>query len=53
MPEEERMKGPVKIFEKVVDESYPNMGKDSLTQIQEAWRILYRINPRRNTPRLN
>ena len=27
------------------------MGKESLTQIQEAQRVPYRINPRRNTPR--
>ena len=27
------------------------MGKESLTQIQEAQRVPYKINPRRNTPR--
>ena len=27
------------------------MGKEPLTQIQEAQRVPYKINPRRNTPR--
>ena len=27
------------------------MGKESLTQIQEAQQVPYKINPRRNTPR--
>ena len=27
------------------------MGKEIVNQIQEAQRVLYRINPRRNTPR--
>ena len=27
------------------------MGKESLTQIQEAQRVSHKINPRRNTPR--
>ena len=27
------------------------MGKEIFNQVQEAQRVLYRINPRRNTPR--
>ena len=27
------------------------MGKETATQVQEAQRVPYRINPRRNTPR--
>ena len=46
-----REKGPEKIFEEIIAENLPNMGKESLTQIQEAQRVPYRINPRRNTPR--
>ena len=46
-----REKGPEKIFEEIIAENFPNMGKESLTQIQEAQRVPYRINPRRNTPR--
>ena len=32
-------------------ENFPNMGKEVVTQVQEAQRVPYRINPRRNTPR--
>ena len=50
MPEEEREKGTEKIFQEIVSEKLPNMGKEPLTQIQEA-RLPYKINPRRNTLR--
>ena len=39
-----------KTFEEVIAKNFPNMGKEPLTQIQEA-RVPYKINPRRNTPR--
>ena len=48
---EEREKGPEKIFEDIIVENFPNMGKDIATQVQEAQRVPYRINPGRNTPR--
>ena len=32
-------------------ENFPNMGKESLTQIQETQRVPCKINPRRKTPR--
>ena len=48
---EEREKGPKKIFEEIRVENVPNMGKEIATQVQEAQRVPYRINPRRNTPR--
>ena len=48
---EEREKGPEKIFEEIIDENFPNMGKEIATQVQEAQRVPYRINARRNTPR--
>ena len=35
----------------MIVENFPNMGKEIATQVQEAQRVLYRINPRRNTPR--
>ena len=34
--EEEREKGPEKIFEEIIDENFPNMGKEIVTQVQEA-----------------
>ena len=48
---EEREKGPEKIFEEITVENFPNMGKEIATQVQEAQRVPYRINPRRNTLR--
>ena len=32
-------------------ENFPNDGKEIVNQLQEVHRVLYRINPRRNTPR--
>ena len=47
---EERENGPEKIFEEIIAENFPNMGKEVVCQVQEA-RGPGRINPRRNTPR--
>ena len=48
---EEREKGPEKIFEEIIVENFPNMGKEIATQVKEAQRVLGRINPRGNMPR--
>ena len=48
---EKRGKGPEKLFEEIMVENFPNMGKEIVTQVQEAQRVPYRINPRRNMPR--
>ena len=47
---EEREKGPEKIYEEIIAEKFPNMGKEIVNQVQEA-QSPGRINPRRNTPR--
>ena len=49
--EEEKKKGTEKIFEEIIVENVPNMGKEIVNQVQEAQRVPYRINPRRNMPR--
>ena len=49
--EEEKKKGSEKIFEAIIVENFPNMGKEIATQVQEAQQVPYGINPRRNTPR--
>ena len=36
VPEEEREEGPEKIFEEIIVENFPNMGKEIATQVQEA-----------------
>ena len=47
----EREKGTEKIFREIIAKNLPNMWKEPLTQIQEAQRVPYKINPWRNTPR--
>ena len=49
--EEEKKQGTEKIFEEIVVENFPNMGKEIVSQVQEVQRVPYRINPRRNMPR--
>ena len=49
--EEEKEKASEKIFEEIIVENFPNTGKETATQVQEAQRVPYRINPRRNMPR--
>ena len=49
--EEEEKKGYEKIFKEIIVENFPNMEKEIVNQVQEAQRVPYRINPRRNTPR--
>ena len=52
VPEEaEKKKGYEKIFEEIIVENFPNMKKKIVSQLKEAQRVSYRINPRRNTPR--
>ena len=49
--EEEKKKETKKIFESIIDENFPNMGKEIVSQVKEGQRVPYRINPRRNIPR--
>ena len=50
--EEEKEKEYEKIFEEIIVENFPNMEKEIVSQVQEAQRIPYRINPRRNMTKL-
>ena len=34
--EEEKGKGPEKVFEEIIAENFPNMGKETVTQVQKA-----------------
>ena len=49
--EKEKKKGTEKIFEEIMVENFPNIGKERVNQVQETQRVSYRINPRRNMPR--
>ena len=46
-----KKKGSEKLFEEIIVENFPNMGKEIVYQVQEAQRVPFRINPRRNMPR--
>ena len=39
------------MFPEIIVENFPNMGKEIATQVQEAQRVPYRINAKRNTQR--
>ena len=49
--EEDKKKGNEKIFEEIIVENFPKMGKEIVTQVQETQRVPNRINPRQNTSR--
>ena len=52
VPEEEQKKNWYeKIFEEIMVKNFPNMEKEIVNQVQEAQRVPYMINSRRNTPR--
>ena len=40
-----------KFLKEIIVENFPNMEKEIVNQVQEAQRVPYRINPRRNMPR--
>ena len=44
-------KGYEKIFDEITVENLPSMEKEIVNQVQEAQRVPYRINPKRNMPR--
>jgi len=46
--EEEKKKGHEKIFEEIIVQNFPKMEKEIADQVQEAQRVLYRVNSRRN-----
>ena len=50
-PRRRREREPEKIFEEIIVENFPNIGKEIATQVQEVERVPGRINPRRNTLR--
>ena len=50
VPEEEEKKWYERIFEEIIIENLPNMEKEIVNEVQEAQRVPYRINPRRNPP---
>ena len=48
---EEREKGAENLSEEIIPENFPNLGKETDIQIQEAQRTSNKINKNRSTPR--
>ena len=46
VPKEEREKGEENIFEDIIAENFPNLGKETDIHIQEAQTVTNRINPK-------
>ena len=42
-----------KFFEEIIVENFPNIEKEIVNQVQEAQRVPYKINPKRNTSHTN
>ena len=53
LEEEEREKGIKSIFEEVIAENFPNLGKEIVSQTMEAHRSPNTRDPRMTTPRHN
>ena len=51
VPEEDKKKGHEKILEEITVETFPKIGKEIATKVQETQRVPNRINPRQNTLR--
>ena len=50
-PRRRREKEHEKIFEEIIAENFLNVGKETVTLVQEEQRVPARINPKRNTQR--
>jgi hypothetical protein len=47
--EDFQLKGPVNIFNKIMEENFPNLKKEMSMNIQEAYRIPNRLGQKRNS----
>ena len=50
VPEEERKKGTEGLFEQIIAENFPHLGKEADIQIQEVQRTPFRFNMNRSSP---
>jgi len=49
--EDSQLKGPVNIFNKIIEENFPNLKKEMPINIQEAYRTPNRLDQKRNSSR--
>jgi len=47
-----QLKGPVNIFNKIIEENFPNLKKEMPMNIQEAYKTLNRLDQKRNSSQL-
>ena len=47
--EDFQLKGPVNIFDKIIEENFPNLKKEMPMNIQEAYRTPNRLDQKRNS----
>ena len=47
--EDSQLKGPVNIFNKIIEENFPNLKKEMPMNIQEAYRTPNRLDQKRNS----
>jgi hypothetical protein len=45
-----QIKGPLNIFNKIIEENFPNLKKEMTMNIQEAYRTPNRLDQKRNSP---
>jgi hypothetical protein len=50
--EDSQLKGPVNIFNKIIEENFPNLKKEMPVNIKEAHRAPNRLDQKRNSSRL-
>ena len=48
---EENNQGDGKLFEEIITENFPNLGKEKVAQVQEAERVPNKLDPKRPTLR--
>ena len=48
--EDSQLKGPVNIFNKIIEENFPNLKKEMPMNIQEVYRTPNRLDQKRNPP---
>ena len=48
--EETKLKGAEKIFNKIIEENFPNLKKDMPMKVQEAYRTPNRVDHKRKSP---
>lgn len=49
--EDSQLKGLVNVFDKIIEENFPNLKKEMPTNIQEAYRTPNRLDQKRNSSR--